>query len=106
MIAGLVPESIKTFEKMTPVNSEQVRLELFIDQSLLEKLERPKNLTSHKHQNLRELLHSLVDQELERKDPMLKFQKARDKGRCTYFDSRSKRTCNSKHKLQMEHIEP
>jgi len=133
IIAQISPEVISKPEKVTFINATQVRLELVIDQELFEKLERLKNLTSHKNKNLRVLLHQLVDQELQRKDPMLKAASTkggaspapvsrvnsryipacvkqevwmRDKGRCTYFDSKTKKTCESNHRLQFEHIEP
>jgi hypothetical protein len=75
VLVEICPKVIKRDEKITLVNSTQVKLELVIDQELLEKLERLKSLTSHKNKNLKELLNDLVDEALLRKDPLMKSVK-------------------------------
>ncbi len=136
VIIEICPKVVKYDEKITRLNSQEVKLELVINLELLEKLEKLKRLTSHKNKNLIELLGELVDDALSKRDPEVKGaqrQKGappvaagrvtshpsryipattrqevwmRDKGCCTYFDPVTKRKCDSNHRLQFEHIEP
>jgi hypothetical protein len=135
VLADICPTAIKREEKITFMNSQKAKLELVIDQDLLEKLERLKDLMSHKHKDLKSLIGELVDEALLRADPAQKPMKkprgvaptpapelrvnsryisvstkrqvwVRDHGRCTFFDPLTKRKCEGTHKLQFEHIEP
>ena len=118
VIAQISPEVISRHEKITQLNATQVKLELVIDQELKRKDPETKaaKLKSKKveftppapllgvtaksarnpsKKNFRYIL-STVRQEVW----------MRDKGRCTYFDSKTKRICDSNHKIQFEHIVP
>jgi hypothetical protein len=75
VLVEICPKVVKLEEKITLVNSTQVKLELVIDQELLEKIERLRSLTSHKNKNIKELLNDLVDEALLRKDPLMKSVK-------------------------------
>ncbi|MGE3973472.1 MAG: HNH endonuclease [Bdellovibrionales bacterium] len=68
-IAKVCPEIIKRDEKVRMLNNMQVKVELILDEKLYAKLERLKNLTSHRNKNFVELIEHLADQELKRIDP-------------------------------------
>ncbi len=69
IMAEVAPEAVATTEKVKPVGNGLTKLEIFVDDELLKKLERLKSLTSHKNKSFKNLIGSLVEQELKRIDP-------------------------------------
>jgi hypothetical protein len=79
VLVEICPKVVKNEEKITIMSTNQAKLELVIDQELLNKLERLKALTSHKNKNLKDLLHQLVDEALLKMDPAQKAETKRQK---------------------------
>lgn len=75
-LATLAPETLKHAEKVKYVSGTHLKLELVIDEALMKKMERLRNITSHKNLTLRDLIESLVDEALKKKDPELKMNGA------------------------------
>ena len=74
-LATLAPETLKQTEKVRYVSGTHLKVELVIDEVLMKKIQRLKNITSHKNKTIRDLLESLVDDALEKKDPEVKALK-------------------------------
>lgn len=70
----LAPETIKQAEKIKYISETHLKLELVINEQLMKKLERLKNLTSHKNATMTDLIEALVDEALKKKDPELKLK--------------------------------
>jgi len=75
-LATLAPETLTQTEKLKYVSGTHLKLELVIDEPLLKKMERLKDLTSHKNRTLRDLIESLVDDALKKRDPEIKAMRA------------------------------
>jgi hypothetical protein len=71
-LATLAPETLKHTEKVKYVSGTHLKLELVIDEALMKKMERLRDLTSHTNSTMRDLIESLVDEALKKKDPELK----------------------------------
>jgi 5-methylcytosine-specific restriction endonuclease McrA len=103
------------------------KIQLEVDEELLEKLSKLKALHSHKNLSELELLHRLMDQELKKFEPKAKPQKEttslpapevkapryisqsiqkelRAKGQCEYVSPKGQR-CTSTHYLQIHHVQ-
>jgi len=68
-LATLNPETLNQTEKVKYVSETHLKVELVIDENLMQKIERLKNLTSHKNSSIKDLFESLVDDALKKKDP-------------------------------------
>jgi predicted restriction endonuclease len=68
----LAPETINKAEKIKYVSGTHLKMEFVIDEALMKKIEKLKNLTSHKNSSIRDLFESLVDEALKKKDPEMK----------------------------------
>ena len=134
VLATISPEQAKA-EKERVLNNEETEIRFTMNQELKKKLERLKNLLGHKSntQSYAGLIEELADQVLKKLDPLEKMPSVkspsppvetrlkntryiavetnravwrRDVGRCTYVDSKTNRRCESRHALQIEHIQP
>ncbi|MDZ4678666.1 MAG: HNH endonuclease signature motif containing protein [Oligoflexia bacterium] len=74
-LATLAPETLKQTEKVRYVSGTHLKVELVIDEVLMKKIQRLKNITSHKNKTIRDLIESLFDDALEKKDPEVKALK-------------------------------
>jgi hypothetical protein len=102
------------------------KIQLEVDEELLEKLSKLKALHSHKGLSELELLHRLMDQELKKHEPKAHKEKTslpapevkasrpisqsiqkeiRAKGQCEYISPLGRR-CTGTHYLQIHHVEP
>jgi 5-methylcytosine-specific restriction endonuclease McrA len=160
ILAKYFPEEIKPCEKVKSLTSELVEIKLTASRELTNKLEKVKQLFSHKNPNpnLSETLEMMADFVISKKDPMVKNNnqsKAQQKlcspdeeknlitppqrkylqeyrslrprslstrkhipsatrrqvwqnanGSCEYTDQQSGRRCESRHQLELEHIQP
>jgi len=82
-LATLAPETLKQTEKVRYVSGTHLKVELVIDEVLMKKIQRLKNITSHKNKTIRDLIESLVDDALEKKDPEIKALKILAKNKKT-----------------------
>jgi hypothetical protein len=135
-LVSLNPEVLFKQETIRHVNDTQVKVQIVISDQLLKKIERLKELTSHKNQTITDILEELVTQELKKKDPETRASaqklsseselktKApsmqsryipvkikdeiwqRDQSRCTYIDIKTKHRCEARRYLQIDHIHP
>lgn len=122
----------KTQEKITVVSETRSKMQLTVDHSLLEKLDRIKQLRSHKNPNMsyEQLLNDMSDYILKKLDPKLKVQiksnsiqnKSKyiryvpaklkqqifthDNHQCSYKNPKTLIKCTSQHLLEIDHIQP
>jgi 5-methylcytosine-specific restriction endonuclease McrA len=126
IVATICPEALIKKETLKPVNATHTELKLVLENELLEKLERLKNLLGKN--SYTELLDSLAQKELEKqtaqekKDlsvlerqsktsrsttPKLrKIILRRDEGQCTWVNPETKKRCEGREHLQVDHIMP
>ena len=134
LFVKLAPESDDLHEKTRLVNEQTTEIKFYVDQKLMQKLEKLKQLLSHKNPqpSWQELIEMMADISLGKLDPEQKMTRSnnaaksmtpktiaqqryipsslrqyvwmRDKGRCSYIDPKSGRKCESKHKLEFDHI--
>ncbi len=128
VVAEVAPEAFGPLERVKPVGKDLMKIEFIVEEQVFQNIEKLKSLTSHKNKNFRDLIVSLVMDDLKRRDPELKKRASaptgsrvknsryipsavkhhvwmRDKGRCSFIDPLTKHQCESKHKLQFEHIQ-
>ena len=134
VLATLSPEQARA-EKERVLNEEESEIRFTMNRELKEKLERLRNLLGHKSntQSYAGLIEELADQVLKKLDPLEKVASVknpsppvetrlkntryitaqtkravwrRDAAACTYVNSKTNRRCESRHALQIEHIEP
>jgi hypothetical protein len=107
-------------EKVKAITETHFQVTLNISNELMEKLEKLKSLLSHKNPNMThsELIEELADIAIEKLSPAIKSARApskrsviqevwiRDQEKCSYIDPRTKKKCESRHKLEVDHIYP
>lgn len=119
----LIPQAVKIRE----LTKDHVELKIVLPRETIEKLNRIKELKSHSKESLVEIIDSLASQFLKAKDPLQKSDKPtaqyeavgrrvpestrvqvfkRDQGRCQYRDPLTKKICNSRYQVQIDHRIP
>jgi hypothetical protein len=101
---------IKHTETQKPQKDESIRIELTFTKEEWEKIKEVKDLLSHalKDQDTKTLINHLVTKELKKSQKSTSAAKVilkRDQS-CQFIDHKTNKQCNSKHLLQVDHIQP
>ena len=133
LIRAVAPHAIPK-EKIRTLTPEETEVRVVLPAGVLKKLERVKALASHRNPNpsYAELIEYMADLALKKLDPEVKPVSKRtavaavkpapssryiptairtvvwkrDQGKCTYVDPTTGRKCESKHFLQLDHVQP
>ena len=134
LIRAVAPHAIPK-EKTRTLTPEETEIRVVLPAGVLKKLERLKELTSHRNPNpsyadLIELMADLALKKLDTETKVVSERTAatevkvhrtpsryiptairtavwkRDQGKCTYTDPATGRKCESRHFLQLDHIQP